>query len=352
MAILDENYFDLAVLIFASILTGLAAGPVGIWIARRLDIIDYPGRTAHQIHQKPTPRAGGIALALAMLVMFLVNRLWVYPEIIQIILPAIIVFTFGLWDDKFGMNAPVKLIGQLVAVTMLILLGVRVQFLENPQFFFRLNDSVAFGLNILITYLWMVGITNATNMVDSMDGLAVGLCQIISAFFIVLAMISGQPFLVILSAILFGVTWGIGFFNRQPAKTFLGDSGAQTLGFVLAAAALIYHPRSPSQASSWFAPILFFSVPIFDTTLVTISRALKKQPFYKANLDHTYHRLVEKGWDASRAVGALHLAGMFGGLLATCAMYLDPLYANAIFAFWAFVFASFIFYFIKSEKTS
>jgi UDP-GlcNAc:undecaprenyl-phosphate GlcNAc-1-phosphate transferase len=349
VAILDENYFDLAVLIFASILAGLAACPAGIWIARRMDIIDYPGRTAHQIHQKPTPRAGGIALALAMLVMFLVNRLWVYPEIIQIILPAIIVFAFGLWDDKFGMNAPVKLIGQLVAVTALILLGVRVQFLENPQFFIRLDNSLAFGLNILITYLWMVGITNATNMVDSMDGLAVGLCQIISAFFIVLAMISGQPFLVILSTILFGITWGVGFFNRQPAKTFLGDSGAQTLGFVLAAAALIYHPRSPSQASSWFAPILFFSVPIFDTTLVTISRALKKQPFYKANLDHTYHRLVEKGWDASRAVGALHLAGMFGGLLATCAMYLPPVYSNMIFLFCLILDGVLLQYFIRSE---
>ena len=349
MAILDENYFDLAVLIFASILAGLAAAPAGIWIARRLDIIDYPGRTAHQIHHKPTPRAGGIALMLALLVMGLANRLWVYPEIIQIILPAIIVFAFGLWDDKFGMNAPVKLIGQLVAVTLLILLGLRVQFLENPQFFFRLDQPLAYSLNILITYVWMVGITNATNMVDSMDGLAIGLCQIISAFFIILAMISGQAFLVIFSAILFGLAWGVGFFNRQPAKTFLGDSGAQALGFILAAAALIYHPRSPSQASSWFGPILFFSVPIFDTTLVTISRALKRQPFYKASLDHTHHRLVEKGWDASRAVGALHLAGMFGGLLATCAMYLPPVYSNMIFLFWLVLGGVLIQYFIRSE---
>jgi len=352
VAILDKNYFDLAVLIFFSLAVSLAATPAAIWIARKLDIIDYPGRTAHQIHQKPTPRAGGIALALALIIMFLANRLWIYPEIIQIMLPAIVIFAFGLWDDKFGMNAPVKLIGQLIATTILILLGVRVQFLENPQFFIRLNPNLAFALNILITYLWMVGITNATNMVDSMDGLAVGLCQIISAFLTILAMISAQAFLVILSAILFGVTWGIGFYNRQPARTFLGDSGAQTLGFLLAASALIYHPRSPSQASSWFAPILFFSVPIFDTTLVTISRLLKGQPFYKANLDHTYHRLIERGWDASRAVGALHLAGMFAGLLATCAMYLDALRANAIFALWALVFATGIIFFIKSEKPS
>lgn len=350
MAILDKNYFDLAVLILTSILLGMVATPVAIRLAKKLGIIDYPGRTSHQIHKLPTPRAGGIALALALVVLFMVNRLWDYPEIIKILLPGAVIFAFGLWDDKFGMNALVKLIGQLIAVTILVFLGVRVQFLENPQFFIQLNNSLAFWLNILITYVWMVGITNAMNMVDSMDGLAVGLCQIISAFFLILAMISGQAFLVFFSTILFGVNWGISFYNRQPAKTFLGDSGAQTLGFLLAAAALIYHPKAFSQASSWFAPILFFSVPIFDTTLVTISRALKAQPFYKANLDHTYHRLIKKGWDASRAVAVLHLAGLIGGLSATCAMYLAPVYANAIFILWMIVFSGFIYFFIKTEK--
>ena len=343
MTILDQNYFDLALLILSSIFIGFVITPVSIWFAKKLDIIDYPGRTAHQIHQKPTPRAGGIAIMLSLLVMILLNQLWDHVEILWIFVPAVVVFSFGIRDDKYGMDAPTKLSGQLLAVTVLIFFDVRVRFLESQSFFIQLNGTLAYWADIFITYFWMVGITNAFNMVDSMDGLAIGLCQIIGAFFLFLSMVSGQSSLAYLSAIIFGVSFSVAFYNRRPAKMFLGDSGAQSLGFILAAAAIVYHPKALSQASSWFSPIMFFSVPIFDTSLVTISRMLRGLPFYKANLDHTYHRLVALGWDQNRAVAIMQIGGVVFGLVSICVVYLPPVAANVIFTIWIIVFVALIY---------
>ena len=338
MTILDQNYFDLALLILSSLFVGFIVTPVSIWFAKKLDIIDYPGRTTHQIHKKPTPRAGGIAIMLSLLIMILLNQLWDHAEILWVFIPAGVIFSFGLWDDKHGMDAPTKFIGQLLAVTILIFFDVRVKFLENQSFFIQLNGTLAYWTDILITYFWVVGITNAFNMVDSMDGLAIGLCQIISAFFLFLSMVSGQSSLAYFSAIIFGISFSAAFYNRRPAKMFLGDSGAQSLGFMLAAAAIIYHPKAFSQTSSWFSPIMFFSVPIFDTSLVTISRLLRGLPFYKANLDHTYHRLVALGWDQNRAVAIMQIGGVVFGLVSICVVYLPPFIANVIFAIWIIVF--------------
>ena len=336
--ILDQNYFDMALLLLFSIASGLLLTKVSMWIAQKADIIDYPGRTAHKIHTVATPRSGGIAILLALMILISVYGLWQGEKVRGLVLPTIIIFIFGLVDDKRGMSAPVKLLGQLIAVTLLILLGTRVKFLENPNFFIQLDRPVAYWLNILITIFWMVGITNAMNMVDSMDGLAIGLCQVISGFFLFMAMVSRQAELVYLSAMIFGIIWGVGFFNKQPAKTFLGDSGAQLLGFLLAAVAIAYQPIAYGPASSWFAPILIFSVPIFDTTLVTVSRVLRGLPFYKANLDHTYHRLVKRGWDSNRAVALMQLAAVVFALLSVAIVYLPSLFANLIFAAWLVIF--------------
>jgi len=336
--ILDQNYFDMALLLLFSIASGLLLTKVSMWIAQKADIIDYPGRTAHKIHTVATPRSGGIAILLALIILISVYGIWQVEKVRALVLPTIIIFIFGLVDDKRGMSAHVKLLGQLIAVTLLILLGTRVKFLENPNFFIQLDRPVAYWLNILITVFWMVGITNAMNMVDSMDGLAIGICQVISGFFLFMSMVSMQTELVYLSAMIFGIIWGVGFFNKQPAKTFLGDSGAQLLGFLLAAMAIAYQPIAYGPASSWFAPIFIFSVPIFDTTLVTMSRILRGLPFYKANLDHTYHRLVKRGWDSNRAVALMQLAAVVFALLSVAIVYLPSLFANLIFAAWLVIF--------------
>ena len=334
--------------IFASsLILAILLTPVSIWIAKKANIIDYPGKTSHTIHKKEVPRAGGIALVLSLTAVSFLHKFFEFSPIIIIFLAALIIFAFGLWDDRYGMNAPIKLLGQVIAVTLLVLNGIRVQFFENPQFFISLSPVFALWIDIAITYFWIIAITNAFNLIDSMDGLALGLAQIITGFFMFSAIMAEQPTLLFLSSALFGVNLGIFIFNRFPAKTFLGDSGAQTLGFILSAIAIIYTPKAINQSSTWFIPIIVFGVPIFDTTLVMVSRALKGIPFYKANLDHTYHRLVKLGWKKNHAVNAIHVSAILCGVLAALCVNTKPLGANLIFAFWMLAFISLLIYLEK-----
>jgi UDP-GlcNAc:undecaprenyl-phosphate GlcNAc-1-phosphate transferase len=192
-------------------------------------------------------------------------------------------------------------------------------------------------LNMALTLLWMIGITNAFNFVDSMDGLAIGLAAVTSAFFMLVTVDANQPVLSLLSAIILGSSIGLLYFNTLPAHTFIGDSGAQFLGFILAALGIAYTPPGLPQPSSWFVPILLLSVPIFDTSLVVISRLRRRKVFYQAGLDHTYHRLVNLGLPSPRAVLTMHLAAIVSGCLAFMALPLPPLWANAIFVSTAIV---------------
>jgi UDP-GlcNAc:undecaprenyl-phosphate GlcNAc-1-phosphate transferase len=164
-----------------------------------------------------------------------------------------------------------------------------------------------------------------------MDGIAVGVSGIAFLFFVLVTTLSGQMYLTIISIVLLGITVGIYFYNVTPARMFLGDSGSQTLGFIIAAIAMEYAPVGLSPISSWFVPILLVGMPIFDTSLVVYSRLRKKMPIYKANLDHTYHRLVAIGFGKRRAVLAIHVTAILLNLLAFITFYLPPVIANIIF---------------------
>jgi len=344
----NQQFLKVSLMIIGSIAVSMALVPIGIWLAKKWDIIDYPNRTSHTIHSKPTPRSGGIAIYVCVWVMFLVFQLWNYPQIIRIILAGSVIFLFGIRDDQKGMEAVVKLFGQLIAVTILIGFKIRVQFLENPAFAGFIPEYLAIGLDYLITYGWMVGVTNAFNLIDSRDGLAIGISEIISAFFFFAAIVSNQVYLEYILAIIFGVSLGVGYFNKMPAKIFLGDSGSQLLGFLLAAIAIEYHPLDASQASTWFIPILIFGVPIFDTTLVSISRLRKGVPIYKANLDHTFHRISAFGLKEDKAIASIHLAAILSGLIGLVCMYFPPLIANVFFGLWVLIFIGLLFLFERN----
>ena len=344
---MNSIYVNAGWICVSSLLLALILTPVSIWISKKAQILDYPGKTSHTIHKNVVPKAGGIAVVLCLSIVSILFGFSNYRTIIVIFLAALVIFIFGLWDDRFSMSAPIKLVGQLCAVSILVINGIRVQFFENPQFFINLTPFVALWIDVFITFFWIIAITNAFNLIDSMDGLALGLAEIITVFFIFSAFISGQQILLLISSALLGLNLGIFFFNRFPAKTFLGDSGAQTLGFILSAIAIIYRPHAESQSSTWFIPIIVFGVPIFDTTLVTISRAIKGIPFYKANLDHTYHRLVGLGWKKNHAVTVMHISAILCGLLAALCVNIKPLIANILFAIWLSIFLTLIIYLEK-----
>jgi UDP-GlcNAc:undecaprenyl-phosphate GlcNAc-1-phosphate transferase len=304
---------------FTAIVITLVTSPLFIWLNRRLSIVDIPGREPHKQHTSPTPIAGGQVLLFTLIVAGLINGVFTLPEIQPILLPAVIVFLFGLWDDIKGISPLWKFVGQLLAAILLIISGVQVLLFAQPW------------INYAITLFWLVGITNAYNFVDSMDGLVLGLGGLAAAFFVLVTYDANQLSLSVFSLIILGSSIGAFYFNSRPAKYFMGDSGSQFMGFLLASLGIAYNPIGFEPYVSWFVPILLMAVPIFDTVLIVFSRLRRGNSVFKAANDHTYHRLVSLGMDPNRAVLTMQIVALLLGSLAFLSLPLSPLYANLIF---------------------
>ena len=313
---------DLFPLILAAAAGALVASPLLIRLCPKLGLVDLPGSAPHKGHSTPTPLAGGLVLLPAILVAYGFLRQALDTQVSGILLGAVMMSLWGILDDRYGLEPWQKLVGQALATALLVAFGVQVRMTRVP------------AVDLLVTVLWMVGMANAFNFVDSMDGLALGLAAIASAFFMLVTIDSMQPMLSGLSATILGATIGLFFFNASPARLFLGDSGSQMLGFALAALGIAYVPGQAGlpQGVSWFTPILVLGVPIFDTALVVFSRLRRRKPIYHPGRDHTYHRLVDVGLDPTRAVLAMQIAAVLLGLIAFIALGASVPIANILFA--------------------
>ncbi len=269
-------------------------------LAFRSKLIDVPGSAPHKQHIHPTPLAGGLLILMTLVISSLVLNQWLTREILIILCGSFIILFFGIWDDARGLSAYSKLIGQFIAACVLIIGGIKVNFFEGLELLRNLPQTVIILLNLGITFLWLIGITNAMNMVDR-------------------------------SAVFLGLGIGLYFWNASPAYFFLGDSGAQTLGFLLAALGILYTPVGLKQETSWFVPVMLLGVPIFDTTLVAFSRMRRKQSLGDGRRDHTYHRMIALGLAPSRAVMVLQMTALIVNCVAFIALSLSPLWANVIF---------------------
>jgi UDP-GlcNAc:undecaprenyl-phosphate/decaprenyl-phosphate GlcNAc-1-phosphate transferase len=317
--------------ILVAVVLSLIMGWAAIRIARRLNLMDYPSSAPHKLHTCPTPLAGGLALMMTLLIAESAFGLFASPTVRATLFAGSIVFIFGLLDDLRSLPPIVKLLGQVLAAVLLIYMGVYIRIFDSPEFFLQTNPLLSQYLNWAVTILWIVGITNAFNFVDSMDGLAVGLTGMAATFFILVTIESNQPMLAQHSALIIGCCLGLYFLNAPPAKLFLGDSGAQTMGFAMGVLAIAYSPVDANQSSSWFVPILLLGVPIFDSALVIFSRLRRKLPVYIAGRDHTYHRLMNQGIGSLRSVLAMHGAALLLGCTAFILLPQPPLLANLAF---------------------
>jgi UDP-GlcNAc:undecaprenyl-phosphate/decaprenyl-phosphate GlcNAc-1-phosphate transferase len=314
-----NTYLTFGVIFLATLLS-LLLGPITIRLAPRLGLVDDPNSAPHKIHANRIPLVGGIILLVTVVAISLLTGNLRAASIPAILISALIIFGFGVWDDYKIISPIWKITGQLIATIFLIYLGVQVRLFQQNW------------LNLVITVFWMIGVTNAYNFVDSMDGLAIGLASLAAAFFLLITLESQQPNLSLFSTIVLGASLGVFYYNAPPAKIFLGDAGAQLLGFILGALAILYNPLGFSRVASWYIPILLMGVPIFDTTLVVLSRLRRRKPIYQAGQDHTYHRLVRLGMSSNRSVLTMHMAALLMGALAFIALDLDPVIGNAIFA--------------------
>jgi UDP-GlcNAc:undecaprenyl-phosphate GlcNAc-1-phosphate transferase len=300
-----------------------ASGPILIQAARRFHLVDFPGSAPHKRHSSPTALAGGLIIAFSLAGAYLILRPALDKQIVGILIGGAIMLAWGLVDDWRSLSPAYKLIGQLLAALVLTTFAVQIHVTRIA------------GLDFLLTLFWMVGLTNAFNFVDSMDGLAVGLACIASAFFMLMTVDAVQPELAAICAVILGANLGVLLYNASPALMFLGDAGAQLLGFLLAAIGIAYVPGQAGlpQAVSWFAPILVLGVPIFDTCLVVSSRIRRRQPVYVAARDHTYHRLLQLGLDSTRSVMVMQLTAILLSMIAAVVLGATPLLANIIFGF-------------------
>ncbi|MGD2206280.1 MAG: MraY family glycosyltransferase [Anaerolineae bacterium] len=278
-------------LIFASALVMAIGGtPLARRAALRLGVIDRPN--ARKIHVNPIPLLGGLAIygAFIAAVLLFGNRFRL-NELVSILVGASLMSFLGVWDDQRSLGPFLKLIGQLLAASILVLTGVRIgTFPWEP-------------LNVAVTLGWVVVITNALNLLDNMDGLSGGVGAAAAIFFLLLAAMNGQYLVGALSAALVGACLGFLVYNFNPASIFMGDAGSLFLGFVLAAVGIKLRFPEGLEIVTWMVPVLILGLPLFDTTLVILSRARRGlNPLTTPGKDHISHRLVAMGYTRREAV--------------------------------------------------
>lgn len=290
---------------FAPILVvGFAAAygftPLTKRLARRFDVVDKP--SARKIHQEPIPLLGGLAIYGA----FLLAALLFTPaqhlvEFGAVAAGASWLAVIGYYDDRNGMNPRIKFSAQIIAGLVLIAVGIQIELFDWML------------LNYVLTLFWVVGITNALNLMDNMDGLAAGIAAIASGAFFVIA--ASQELILVssLAAALCGATLGFLRYNFQPASTFMGDTGSLMVGFVLAVLGIKLEFQGQPTMITWAIPILVLGMVIFDTTLVTFTRLREKRSPFQGGKDHTSHRIVKLGFSHRQTVVIMYLAALVMG---------------------------------------
>ncbi len=287
--------------IFSFLMTFLLT-PIVRFAALKLKILDMPSE--RKIHREPIPLLGGIAIYISYVITIILNFTFSI-ELKGVIIGGTIILLLGMIDDIWGLRAIWRLLGQVGASAILILFHIKLDFLPNVWW-----GSVG---EIILTIIWVIGITNAVNFFDGLDGLAVGLTTICSLSFFVVAQITDQPYLGFLTLVLAGSCLGFLRFNFKPASIFLGDSGSTFLGFTLAEIAVMggWAEKNPKIALS--LPILVLSVFIFDMVYITVARVRDgrvrnfKEWIEYTGKDHLHHRLVDLGFNEIQTVLLIYL---------------------------------------------
>ena len=301
--------------------TGLT-GPVR-QLAFRLGMVDRPG--PRKIHLTPIPLLGGLAIyAGAVLALTFFVRGPAAIQILGILAGATLIAAVGILDDRGLLHHQIKLfVGMPVAALVVIATGVRADIVSRlwPGFAGPAAD-------VALTFFWMVGMTAAFSILDHMDGLCAGTAAIAAAFFMFFAILNGQILVATLAGAVFGAALGFLGWNFNPAKIFMGDSGAMFLGFMMGTLSLKLRVVTAPEPIRWMLPVLVLGVPVFDTALVIVSRGRRGLiPFTSPGKDHTAHRLANLGLGQRGAVTGLYGLGCLFGLFALLVQHVSTVRA-------------------------
>lgn len=313
----DRVLICIAVIASGYLLSTALVFPVRM-VALRYGVLDYPG--VRKCHSAPIPRIGGLAIFASLVIVVWGSLLgfrhltvgWIsiafhesilalsqFPLILKklsiLFAGATIVTIAGLIDDVRGINfSPMaKFLSQILAAVILIPAGITMDLFEPVP-----------PVAVLLSVVWVVGITNAFNLLDNMDGLSSGIALICSSIFLVLVMLKGEFFIALLLSALIGSTLGFFQYNFRNGSIFMGDTGSQLLGYLLGAISLMAHYVDPQDADIFpvIAPLMILGLPLFDTFSVIVIRLREGRPIYRGDQMHLSHRLVRMGMSNRQAV--------------------------------------------------
>ena len=302
-----------AAALVAAMLIAFITTPVVKSLAEKVGAVDVP-KDDRRMHNHPIPRMGGLAIFLG----FLLSALVFVPlsqSMRGMLLGAILIVILGIFDDIYALPALPKLIVQIAAALIAVYHGNVIQVISNPNI---LSDNPYWSLgawSIPVTVIWIVAITNAVNLIDGLDGLAVGVATISSLTMLVIAMLVSENVVALTMAALAGGCIGFMPYNQNPAKIFMGDTGSTFLGFVLATVS-IQGLFKFYTIISFAVPFLMLGLPLFDTCFAILRRLSKGQNPMSPDRSHVHHRLIDMGFNQKQAVGILYVISAILGLSA------------------------------------
>lgn len=294
-------------------------------ISNKLGAIDVPNY--RKIHKTPTVSGGGAAIFLGFLVAaLLISK--TSPEIAGFLVGSAIIVVLGIFDDILGLYAIPKFIFQSIAAAIIIYSGVKI----DMSALLRGHVPGYFNfLSVPLTYLWIVGITNAINLIDGLDGLAAGVSTI-SAFTIAVVAFSNGQLTVATLALAIGFA-ALGFLPHNfRSRIFMGDTGSMFLGFSLAVLSIMGSTKL-AAAFSLFVPMMILAIPIFDTVFAILRRLIAGKPIYEGDKKHLHHRLLEMGFSSLQTVIFIYILSILFSGMAVFSSMIRPRYGYYVFAF-------------------
>lgn len=299
----DEIMLTTGILAFTvSLLTALFVTPLVIKIAKMIGAVDKPNE--RKVHTNLIPRLGGLAIFIGVIAGYFTAGLH-HEKVTAISVGAILIVIIGILDDKYELSAKVKFLGQLIVAGIIVSSGLTVNLITIPY----IGDFELGMWSYPITVFWIVGITNAINLIDGLDGLSGGISAIGIGTVAILAGMNGKVLIFTLSIILLGSILGFLYHNFYPAKIFMGDTGALFLGYSISILSLLGLYKSVTLFS-FLVPIIILGVPIFDTTYAIIRRIVNKKPISAPDKFHLHHRLLALGLSHRNTVLAIYAFGI------------------------------------------
>ena len=288
------------------LLVGFAASlgftPVSRRIAMRLGVVDKPNQ--RKIHHDHKPMMGGLAIYGALVISLLLFSPPQYlKEFAAILAGAAFLAIVGLLDDRYNLGIRIRLVAMTLASLGLVASGISIQLFKSPW------------IDIPLTVFWVLTVTNAANFMDNMDGLTAGFTAIAAAYFVVIAFSQGLTLVTSLAAALAGSAVGFLIYNFNPASVFMGDMGALVLGFLLAVLGIKLKFGTQPLNVTWMIPILVLALPLFDITLVVVTRLMEGRSPAQAGKDHTSHRLMSIGFSQRQTIFILYGACIIFGFI-------------------------------------